>query len=137
MGKTASPIRLDQDLMDSAAHAALIESRSVAEQIEYWARIGRVASRFLTPSDITLLVTGGVQLTLKVKPYVTPDPKQVFDAVEAAQNSGDLASSVTGASVRYQASKTHPGELERIDDLGKVTVGTFQGGKFQPTKGKD
>lgn len=66
-----------------------------------------------------------------------PDPKRVFDAVESARDSGDLAHLVTGASMRYQASKEHPGQLDRIDDHWTVKVGTFQGGEFLPTKGED
>lgn len=40
----ASPsIRISRALYDQARQAALIEQRTIAGQIEYWARIGRAA----------------------------------------------------------------------------------------------
>lgn len=40
----SDPVRLSQDLFADAKRYALIQNRSVAGQIEYWARIGKVIS---------------------------------------------------------------------------------------------
>lgn len=37
------PIRLDAELVHAACIAAISESRTVSEQIEFWARVGRTA----------------------------------------------------------------------------------------------
>lgn len=40
---TSTSIRIDQDLYDRAKVEATIEHRTIAGQIEYWAKVGRAA----------------------------------------------------------------------------------------------
>ncbi|MFA5522452.1 MAG: hypothetical protein WCY98_11830 [Castellaniella sp.] len=40
---SAISIRIDKTLYEQARSEALIEYRSISEQIEYWAQVGRVA----------------------------------------------------------------------------------------------
>lgn len=40
---TTTSIRIDQTLYDQARSEALAEHRTIAGQVEYWARIGRAA----------------------------------------------------------------------------------------------
>ncbi len=40
---TSTPIRIDQTLYNQARQDALAEHRTIAGQIEYWARLGRAA----------------------------------------------------------------------------------------------
>lgn len=40
---TSISIRIDQTLYEQARSEALVEHRTIAGQIEYWARVGRVA----------------------------------------------------------------------------------------------
>ena len=40
---TSTSIRIDQTLYDQARSEAIIEHRTIAGQIEYWAKIGRAA----------------------------------------------------------------------------------------------
>lgn len=37
------PVRLDKDLYDRARVEAAIEHRTIAGQVEYWAKVGRTA----------------------------------------------------------------------------------------------
>lgn len=39
----STSIRIDQELYEQAKQDALVEHRSIAGQVEYWARIGRTA----------------------------------------------------------------------------------------------
>lgn len=39
----STSIRIDQELYEQAKQDALVEHRSIAGQVEYWARIGRAA----------------------------------------------------------------------------------------------
>jgi hypothetical protein len=49
MAKAASPIRLQKELMQAAELTAKRFHRSTAEQIEYWADLGRSVSSTLDP----------------------------------------------------------------------------------------
>lgn len=40
----SDPIRISEDLFNDAKRYALIQKRSVAGQVEYWARLGKAAS---------------------------------------------------------------------------------------------
>ena len=40
---TSTSIRIDQSLYDQARSEALAEHRSIAGQVEYWAKVGRAA----------------------------------------------------------------------------------------------
>lgn len=40
---TSTSIRIDQQLYDQARSEAMAEHRTIAGQVEYWARIGRAA----------------------------------------------------------------------------------------------
>ncbi|WP_269617933.1 TA system antitoxin ParD family protein [Zhongshania sp. BJYM1] len=51
MAKAASPIRLQQDLMQAAESTAKRFHRSTAEQIEYWAELGRSVSSSINPGN--------------------------------------------------------------------------------------
>jgi len=131
MAKAASPVRLQAELMQQATRTGKRHHRSAAEQVEYWAEIGRRVSRVIDP-DALLSISAGLA-RVKVEPlYGEPvDPEDVFQALETQRDSGSLAQSVTGNAVKYQASVTHPGLLERIDAHGDVTLGQFMDGEFR------
>ncbi len=40
---TSTSIRIDQKLYDQARSEALVEHRTIAGQVEYWAKVGRAA----------------------------------------------------------------------------------------------
>ncbi len=49
MAKAASPIRLQEELMQAAESTAKLFHRSTAEQIKYWADLGHSVSSTLDP----------------------------------------------------------------------------------------
>lgn len=130
MAKASSPVRLQEDLMQSAALTGKRFHRSAAEQIEYWAEMGRSVATILDP-DVLLSVTAGLA-KIKVEPvYSAPIyPDEVFQALEDERENGILPRIVTNSAIKYQASITHPGYLEQIDQHGKITLGKFQQGVF-------
>ncbi len=130
MAKAASPIRLQKELMQAAELTAKRFHRSTAEQIEYWADLGRSVSSTLDP-DVLLSVLSGLT-TINTEPvFSSPiDPDDVFDALENDRKEGILHNTVTSSAVRYQASLEHPGYLEQIDANGNITTGRFENGKF-------
>ena len=130
MAKSASPVRLQDALMRSAALAGARHHRSAAQQIEYWASLGREVAALLDP-DRLLAVQAGLA-RLHVEPVTAPSviSQQVFAALEADRSSGVLANSVSSAPVRYQACSSRPGYLERLDRDGSRSVGRFANGEF-------
>ena len=132
MAKAASPIRLQQNLMDNAIVEGKLFNRSAAEQVEYWADIGRRLSNIVA-SDTLLSISAGLA-TMHVEPVETQpiDPDIVFDNLEKQRESGALAQMIKHGQPRYQASVQHPGYLERIDVSGEVVRGNFKDGVFTP-----
>ena len=132
MAKASSPIRLQQDLMQAAELAAKRFHRSTAEQIEYWAALGQSVSSTLDPDVVLAIKTGLAKLNVEPVVSTGVDPDAVFGKLESQRKSGALLSGVTNARIRYQASSTYPGWLERIDQNGDVIVGQFKEGEFIP-----
>ena len=130
MAKAASPIRLQKELMQAAEVTAKRYHRSTAEQVEYWADLGRSVSSTLNP-DVLLAITSGLA-TIKTEPVfgVPIDADSVFKSLESDRKSGKLSSTLTTSSISYQASITYPGYLERIDPDNNMTIGQFENGKF-------
>lgn len=132
MPKSASPVRLQRELMESASLAGARQHRSTSEQIEYWAALGQKVAQVLNP-DVLLDVMSGLA-HLKVEPIAAAavNPELVFAAVEAAHRSGELPEAIGTGRIRYQASATHAGLLERIAADGSRSDGRFENGVFLP-----
>lgn len=132
MAKAASPIRLQEDLMASAKLTASSFHRSTAEQIEYWAELGRSVASTLDP-DVLLSVSSGLSTITIAPAFCEPlDLESFFQALENDRKKGRLSQEVSACAIKYQVSKNHPGYLEKIDSKGSVTVGQFENGPFIP-----
>jgi len=130
--KAASPVRLQAELMHAATIASKLQHRSVAEQIEYWAAIGRSLSKIIGQDTLLELSAGLVRLRIEPVEPVTIVPEEVLSDLERDRKNGTLADSVTTSSVRYQVSTRHPGQLEQILPDGRVLIGQFHDGVFTP-----
>ena len=130
MAKSASPVRLQDALMRSAALAGARHHRSAAQQIEYWASLGREVAALLDPDRLLAVQAGLARLRVEPVTVASVIPEQVFAALEADRSSGVLANSVSSALVRYQACSSRPGYLERLDRDGSRSVGRFANGEF-------
>ena len=130
MAKAASPIRLGKELMAAASRCAKRLHRTPAEQVEYWAGIGRAVAASVSPDSLLEVATGLARLKVERVVAVPVAPTGVFAQLECDRNNGRLAQSLPGAGVRFQASKETPGALERIAVDGAITVGTFENGEF-------
>jgi len=132
MPKSPSPVRLQDELMRSAALIGALHQRSAAQQVEYWASLGRSLTGLLDPEQLLAVKSGLARLRVEPIRVVAVDPAAVFDTMEHARENGTLAASVSTARDRYQASASHPGLLERISSDGLRTIGTFEDGLFRP-----
>jgi len=133
MAKAASPVRLQRELMESARVSGSVQHRSAAEQIEYWADLGRKVARIIDPEVLLAVEAGLARITVEQVQSPAVDPDAVFDALAADRRSGELGAAVAEISpIRYQASREYPGLLEQIDAAGRVLVGQFVDGEFHP-----
>lgn len=132
MAKSASPVRLQDDLMRRAALAGARHHRSAAQQIEYWAALGQEVAALLDPDLLLDLKAGLARLRVEPVRAAAVAPESVFASLDAQRPSGTLAASVCTGPWRYQACPDRPGLLERIDNEGNRTAGTFADGLFQP-----
>ncbi len=130
MAKAASPVRLEQDLMEAATLAGSMLHRSAAEQVEYWADLGRKVANKLDPETLLSIQSGLTKITIEETTNVTPSPDDVFMALDLNRASGALTEAIASQSVRYQASQTHTGKLEQVSPNGNVVVGEFINGEF-------
>mgnify|MGYP003624727251 FL=1 len=131
MAKSATPYRLDAQLVDSARAMGGVLARTTVEQIEYWARIGKAIDATINPGQVTELLTGiaTVRIEPKQSPYVNPD--MLFSELDDQRTSGALSEAIACAGVRYQASIRCPGLLEQVSPDGTVRVGRFINGVFE------
>lgn len=133
MAKADSPVRLQAELMAAARATGAHWHRSAAQQVEYWAELGRRVSDVLNPDALLAVKAGSLQV--RVEPVDTPpvDTDAVFARLATRRASGELAQAVTTSTVRYQASATHPGQLEQLRPDGTVVIGQFANGEFRPS----
>ena len=132
MAKAVSPIRLQDELMQAAALTAERFHRSTAEQIEYWAEMGRNVDHMLNPNDLLAISAGLARITIEPITSEPVDPIGIFQSLEDDRASGILLQTVGGSVLKYQASLAHPGYLEQIHPDGRIQTGKFQNGEFIP-----
>lgn len=116
--------------MQAAALTAERFHRSTAEQIEYWAEMGRNVDHMLNPDDLLAISAGLAKITVEPVSSEPVDPVGIFQSLEDDRTSDMLPQTVTGSAIRYQVSGTHPGYLEQIHLDGRIQTGKFQGGEF-------
>lgn len=130
MPKAASPIRLDESLMSEATLTASTLHRSAAEQVEYWADIGRKVSNVVDPEILLEVQSGLATLHVEKTSPVTVDPDALFEKLDHDRKTGALSQAIAAGGVRYQASSNSPGTLEAVYTDGRVETGVFVNGEF-------
>lgn len=133
MAKAASPVRLEEGLMKAATTAGHTLKRSAAEQVEYWADIGRKVADTIDPDQLIAVTSGFAKIKVEETEDVNIDADALFDALDRDRESGTLAEAIRTNGVRYGASSSRPGMLEACYPDGKVVIGTFKNGEFIPS----
>lgn len=128
--------RIDSKLAKQAEREALLENRSKAKQLEYWAKIGRAVSSKLQLADAIAVAQGIKEITLVVpqNPQTNLlESNDIFNDLENDRKNGTLAQKVTTARLYYEASLSREGYLDKIDSAtGKRETGQFENGEFRP-----
>jgi hypothetical protein len=119
------PVKLSDHLMLEARRVAEESQRSLAGQIEHWARLGRAIDTLMRP------VTA---LELKRRapaPLLSARLKDVDTPAGRARVAAGLASEPFP---HFEVAPGRAGFLVRIDEDGTRTVGRFVKRKFVPVK---
>lgn len=117
--KVSDALVLDARLMGEAAQ------RSIAGQIEFWARVGRAVEAVLRGDEVLALCQAG-----KARPL-----SACLKSVALPEGRKRLAGHLKSLPYpHYEAAPDAPGLLVRIEANGKRTTGRFVNRKFQPLK---
>jgi ParD-like antitoxin of type II bacterial toxin-antitoxin system len=123
----SQPVKLSDDLVLEARLAGQLEQRSIAGQVEFWARLGR---------SVELLLEG--QHVLALCRNATARPLSAcLESVDSPAGRRRVASFLKSQPFpHYQPHPDRPGMLVRLDSDGQRTVGRFVNRQFRPAKTK-
>jgi hypothetical protein len=123
----SQPVKLSDSLVLDARVAGEITERSIAGQVEFWARLGR---------SVELLLEGRQVLQL-CRNSSTQSLSSLIDSVDSPAGRERVAAYLQ--SQPYPHYNPHPslsGLLERIEEDGTRTVGRFINRQFQAVSPK-
>jgi len=118
------PVKLSDALVLDARLVGEAAERSIAGQIEFWARVGRAVEGLLRGDRVIQLKQRGEAVPLSGL-LRTVDSKAGRARVEAQQ--------ATRPFPHFERAPGKPGLLVRIDEDGKRTVGRFVNREFRPS----
>lgn len=134
-GAMANPLRLNPELVSAAERAGLVQKRSVPKQIEFWATLGKAVENVIDYSDIFAILQGLKKINIEPITSVTANPEEVFAALEKHRARGDLGEKTTKAVIYYEASRSHPGLIDRVNRAtGERVTGRFSNGEFKAVR---
>lgn len=123
----SQPVKLSDGLVLDARMAGEVVERSIAGQVEFWARLGRGVELLLQGPQVLALCRNGAARPLS-------SCLESVDSPEGRQRVADFLQSQPFP--HYQAHPDQTGLLMRIDSDGRQTVGRFVNRQFQPVKAK-
>jgi len=119
----SQPVKLSDALVLDARIAAEAQERSIAGQVEFWAKLGR---------SVELLLDGRQVLALCRTVGVTP-LSELVELAESPKGHEMLKNHLDSEPYpHFEAHSTQPGLLVRIDENGSRTVGRFVNRAFIP-----
>lgn len=120
----SQPVKVSDELLLDARIAGGLVERSIAGQIEFWAKLGRALEPLLRGDQMLALCRTG-------------NAKPLSACLKSANSSAGRRRVADYLKTRpyphYEAAGT-PGLLVRIEADGKRTVGRFVNRQFQPVK---
>ncbi len=121
----SQPVKVSDALLLDARVAGEIVERSIAGQVEFWAKIGRALEPLLRGDQVLALCRSGEVKSLSACLASVDSPKGRQRVVEHLK---------TRPYPHYEAAVDSPGMLVRIEAGGKRTVGRFVNRQFQAVK---
>lgn len=130
-------IRLNADLLFQAQTSAAMQCRSIPNQVEYWANLGRIISSVISIEDAFAIIQGLKQISVEPVQTVSVDSDTVFNNLEADRKKGFKDKPVTSAPFYYEASQKGNGLLDMVNSqTGERKTGKFSKGKFREIHAK-
>lgn len=120
----SQPVKLSDTLVLDARLTGEVAERSIAGQIEFWAKLGRAVEPLLQGVQVMALSRAGAAKPLS----------ECLDSVDSTKGRRRVSEHLdTLPFPHYEAAET-PGLLVRISEDGKRTEGRFINRQFQPVK---
>lgn len=116
-------VNISEDLIREAQKMAEASERSLSEQIELWAEMGRAIEHFLHRSSVQPLREASSTRSLS-------DAIRTVDTDEGRKRVRDYLASRPFP--RFESVKDAPGLLRRIDEDGTEIIGKFVNRVFVP-----
>ena len=127
LGVVSQPVKLSNALVLDARLAGELMSRSIAGQVEFWARLGRSVERLLQGEQVLALSRDAAVHPLS----------ECLESVDTAEGRRRLAQYLNSRPFpHFEPHATRRDLLVRIDADGKRSVGRFVNRQFRPIKGK-
>lgn len=119
----SQPVKLSDALVLDARLAGEAFERSIAGQVEFWARLGRAIEPLLRGTQVLALCRQGAAQPLSA----------LLDSVDSPEGRGRVAAFLeTQPFPHYEPAPDAPGLLVRIEADGRRTLGRFVQRQFQP-----
>ena len=116
--KTKS-IRLDERLVNQAKSAAFVQRRTIPNQLEYWASLGKMVSSVVGMEDAFAIIHGLKKLRVESLNTAPIDSDAVFSSLEADRKEKFAKKPITSAPFFFEASQKKPGLLDKVDSVTK------------------
>lgn len=123
----SQPVKLSDALVLDARIAGELVERSIAGQVEFWARLGRAVELLLEGPQVMILCRNAATRPLSAC-------LESVDSPEGRRRVADLL--LSQPFPHYEPHPARPGLLVRTDSDGRRTVGRFLHRHFQPVTGK-
>jgi len=121
----SQPVKMSDALVLDARLMGEVTQRSIAGQIEFWARVGRVIETLLRGDQMLALCKAG-----KTKPL-----SACLNSIDTAEGGKRLAEHLKALPFpHYEPAPGSGGLLVRIEANGKRTTGRFVNRKFTPAR---
>jgi hypothetical protein len=119
----SQPVKISDSLVLDARLAGDSVQRSIAGQVEFWARLGRSVERLLAGDQVLQLCRAGAAQPLSAS----------LESVDSPAGRARVAAYLEQQPYpHYHPHPTRSGLLERVDQDGTRTVGRFVNRQFQP-----
>jgi hypothetical protein len=123
----SQPVKLSDSLVLDARQVGALAERSIAGQIEFWARLGRALEPLLK----------GTQMMALSRSMAARPLSQCLESVDTAEGRSRVAACLREQPFpHYAPAPDAPGMLIRTDANGTRTVGRFVNRVFKPLRSR-